>query len=57
MTIYLALLVAIVGAILVLICPEGPLKPKFGELGKWAWLAGLIVFLYQYGVHNTSLLR
>jgi Na+/phosphate symporter len=51
-SIYLSLLVAIVGGLFYLLSAH----PKRSELGRIAFFAGLFVFLLLYGSHPISIL-
>lgn len=50
MTIYLSLLVALIGLIVYLITANQNLRP----LALWTWGAGLLAFLLQFGSHTIG---
>lgn len=53
MTIYWALLVAVVGGLVYLLVTS----PKVAELGRLSFFAGLWVFLLQQAPHMISVIR
>ena len=54
MTIYLSLLVALVGGVFYLIAKPGE---KIAELGRLCFFAGLLAFLLQFSPHMVGALR
>ena len=53
MTIFLPLLIAIIGAAIYLFA----VNPKFAELGRISFFAGLFVFLLRYGGQALSFFK
>jgi len=53
MSIWLSLLIALLGRLAYMMSSN----PKVSELGRLAWLAGLIGFCVQVGGHSLSLFR
>ena len=53
MAIWVSLLIAILGCLVYALSNN----PKVAEMGRLAWLAGLIGFCVQVGGHSISLLR
>lgn len=50
MTIYLALLIALVGGLMYLLCNgPSPTSPKVAELGRIMFFCGLLAFLLEAG--------
>lgn len=53
MTIFLPLIVALIGLLMYALCAN----PKLQEIGRLSFFAGLLAFLLQAGPHLVSLLR
>lgn len=53
MTIFLPLIIALIGLLMYALCAN----PKLQEIGRLSYFAGLFVFLMQAGPHIVSLLR